>query len=115
MATWPECQNMAMLLKSLTPAAGMQGAMQISITDQLPSSSATTTFTTQLLFPRDRQVPPSSSGGSTEVVRSLHLFGATINTSLNMPPSEFPEEVRSLHLFGATINTARIECHQWFF
>jgi hypothetical protein len=68
MATWPECQNMVMLLKSLSPAAGMQGAMQISIIDQLPSSSATTTFATQLLFPRDRQVPPSSSGGSTEVV-----------------------------------------------
>jgi hypothetical protein len=60
MATWLECQNMAMLLKSPTPAVGMQGAMHISITDQLPSSSATTTFTTQLLFPqivRFRRVP----------------------------------------------------------
>jgi hypothetical protein len=113
-ATWPECQNMAMVLKSPTPATGMQGAMHISITDQLPSSSGTTTFTTQL-FPRDRQVPPSSSGGSTEVVNPEEIGGSPLNASLNMPPSEFPEEVWSLQLFGATISVTCVECHQWFF
>jgi hypothetical protein len=91
MATWLECQNMAMLLKSPTPAAGMQGAMHISITDQLPSSSDTTTFTTQLLFPQIVR-PPSSSGGSTEVVNPKEIGGSPLNTSLNMPPSEFPED-----------------------
>ncbi|CAM0901472.1 unnamed protein product [Alopecurus aequalis] len=89
------------------PAAGMQGARHIGITDWLPfsSSSATTTFATQLLFP-----PLSSSGGfSSEVVNPEEIGGSPPGTSVNMPPSESPEEkVRSIQLFGAKIITSLV-------
>uniref|UniRef100_A0ACD5Y376 Uncharacterized protein n=1 Tax=Avena sativa TaxID=4498 RepID=A0ACD5Y376_AVESA len=92
-------QNIELLLSTPIPAAGMQGARHIGITDQLPSSSsATTTFTTQLLFP-----PPSSSGGSSEVVNPEEIAGSPPNTSVNMPPSESPKVVKSIQLFGTTI------------
>ncbi|CAM0956627.1 unnamed protein product [Alopecurus aequalis] len=84
--------------------AGMQGARHIGLTDQLPSSS-TTVFTTQLLFPQDCQVPPSSSGGSSEVVNPEEIGGSPPNNSVNMPPSGSPEEVRSIQLFGTTITS----------
>ncbi|KAK1695167.1 hypothetical protein QYE76_011864 [Lolium multiflorum] len=99
-----EYQNLAMLLDSPPVPAGMQGARHIGPTDQFPSSS-TTEFTTQLLFPQDRQIPPSSSGGSSEVVNPEEIGGSPPNNSVNMPPSEFPEEVRSIQLFGATITS----------
>jgi hypothetical protein len=103
MAAGLECQNLAMLHDSPVPAV-MQGAMHIGLTDQSPSSSPIA-FTTQLLFPQDRQVPLSSSGGSSEVVNPGEIDGSPPNNSVNMPPSEFREEVRSIQLFGTTITS----------
>jgi hypothetical protein len=44
-------------------------------------------------------------------VNPEEIGGSPLNTSLNMPPSEFPEEVWSLQLFGAMISVACVECH----
>uniref|UniRef100_A0ACD5TJ26 Uncharacterized protein n=2 Tax=Avena sativa TaxID=4498 RepID=A0ACD5TJ26_AVESA len=102
-AAGPERQNLAMMQGSPVPS-GMQGPRHIGHTDQLPSSS-TTVLATQLLFPQDRQVPPSPSGGSSEVVNPEEVGGSPPNNSVNMPPSESPGKVKSIQLFGTTITS----------
>ncbi|KAI5009351.1 hypothetical protein ZWY2020_011488 [Hordeum vulgare] len=90
-----DCQNMVMLMGSPIPA-GMQGARHIALTELPSPSPSPTELTTKQFF------PPSSSGGSSEVVNpdTGSGSGSPPNNSVNMRPSE---ERRSIQLFGATI------------
>ncbi|KAI5013451.1 hypothetical protein ZWY2020_034563 [Hordeum vulgare] len=97
----PDFQNMVMLLGSPIPA-GMQEARHISL-NELPSPSP---FPTELTT--KQSFPPSSSGGSSEVVNpdTGSGSGSPPNNSVNMCPSE---ERRSIQLFGATIMSSVLD------
>ncbi|XP_062227243.1 auxin response factor 13-like [Phragmites australis] len=94
----PESQEMAILLGAPIPAS-MQGARHSGPTDVPSSSSAM--ITTQQLFPMDPQMPPSLSGGSSEILDPE--IGSPPNNSVNMHPSNLPVEAKSIQLFGTTI------------
>ncbi|KAL6651720.1 hypothetical protein ACP70R_010645 [Stipagrostis hirtigluma subsp. patula] len=97
----PESQEMAILLGAPIPA-GMQGARHDGPT-HVPSAM----ITTQQLFPMDVQMPvlPALSSGSEILDPEI---GSPPNNSVNMQPSDLPEETRSIQLFGTTI-TPQVE------